>query len=148
MSSGHELARPEFEQRAAATEPGSIQFVGFAQREQLAAYYALAEGFVFPTHSDVWGLVVNEAMACGLPIISSGAAGCTTDLVEDQWNGRIVPPSDAGQLALAMGDLASHADLRAVMGRRSRERIQQYSPEACADGFAEAVVSCGARRYV
>ena len=68
--------------------------VGFAQREQLPAYYALADVFVFPTHTDPWGLVVNEAMACGLPVISSDAAGCAADLVESGWNGRVFPAGD------------------------------------------------------
>ena len=144
---GDGVARPELERRAAAIAPGSVQFAGFAQREQLARYYALAEAFIFPTHTDPWGLVVNEAMACGLPIVATSAAGCTADLVEDHWNGRVVPAGDASRLALAMEELALRADLRVLMARRSRERIQQYSPEACAAGFANAVVSCGVPRH-
>jgi glycosyltransferase involved in cell wall biosynthesis len=144
---GDGAARAELERCAATIAPGAIQFAGFAQREQLATYYAMAEAFVFPTHTDPWGLVVNEAMACGLPVIATSAAGCTADLVEDRWNGRVVPAGDANQLALAMQELADSADLRCVMGQRSRERIQQYSPEACAAGFADAVVSCGVPRY-
>ncbi len=143
---GAGAARPELERRAAAIAPGSIHFAGFAQREQLARYYALAETFVFPTHTDPWGLVVNEAMACGLPIISTSEAGCTADLVQDHWNGRVVPAGNANELALAMEELAACADLRVLMGRRSRERIQQYSPEACAAGFVDAAVSCGVPR--
>ena len=54
-------ARSALLQRAAAMRPGSIHLAGFAQRERLAAYYALADAFVFPTHTDRWGLVVNEA---------------------------------------------------------------------------------------
>ncbi len=74
--------------------PGAVCFPGFAQREDLAGLYALAEALVLPTHSDPWGLVVNEAMACGLPIIVSSVAGCAADLVEDGWNGYVVPPRD------------------------------------------------------
>lgn len=144
---GDGAARLELERRAAAISPGSVQFAGFAQREQLAAYYALAEAFVFPTHSDPWGLVVNEAMACGLPVITSNAAGCAADLVEDRWNGRVVPTGDIGQLGSAMDELACHPELRSLMGQRSRERIQSYSPEACAAGFARAALSCGVRPY-
>jgi 1,2-diacylglycerol 3-alpha-glucosyltransferase len=132
-------ARSALLQRAAAINPGSIHLVGFSQREQLAAYYALADVFVFPTHTDPWGLVVNEAMACGLPIISSAAAGCAADLVESGWNGRVFTAGDVGQLACAMNELASDAELRSLMGRRSRERIEQYSPEAWATGLAGAM---------
>ncbi len=144
---GDGTVRGELERQASALSPGSVQFAGFAHREQLAVYYALAEALVFPTHTDPWGLVVNEAMACGLPIICSSAAGCAADLVEDHWNGRVVPPEDAGQLASAMEDLSQQAELRALMSRRSRERIRKFSPELCADGIAEAVMSCGVSHH-
>jgi glycosyltransferase involved in cell wall biosynthesis len=111
----------------------------------LAAYYALADVFVFPTHTDPWGLVVNEAMACGLPVISSGAAGCAADLVESGWNGRVVSPGDVEQLAAAMAELAGDNELRSLMGQRSRERIELYSPEACAAGMASAMLSHAGR---
>jgi glycosyltransferase involved in cell wall biosynthesis len=137
---GNGPARSALLQCAAAINPGSIQLVGFAQREQLAAYYALADIFVFPTHTDPWGLVVNEAMACGLPVIASDSAGCAADLVENGWNGRVVTAGDVGQLAWAMNELASDAELRSRMGRRSRGRIEQYSPEAWAAGLARAVL--------
>jgi glycosyltransferase involved in cell wall biosynthesis len=133
-------ARSALLQLAAASNQGVVRFASFAQREQLAAYYALADVFVFPTHTDPWGLVVNEAMACGLPVISSSAAGCVADLVESGWNGCIFSAGDVGQLACALDDLARDAELRSLMGRRSRERIEQYSPEACAAGMARAVV--------
>jgi len=134
-------ARAELSRRAAGIAPGLVKLAGFAQREQLASYYALAETFVFPTHTDPWGLVVNEAAACGLPIIASDAAGCVPDLVEDRWNGRVVPAHDVAQLAIAMEELASNAEARAVMSQRSRDRIHQYSPQACAAGIADGVLS-------
>jgi glycosyltransferase involved in cell wall biosynthesis len=135
-------ARSALEKRAAAIHPGSIQLAGFAQREHLAAYYALADAFVFPTHTDPWGLVVNEAMACGLPVITSDAAGCAADLVEDGWNGCVVSAGNIVQLTSAMNNLARDAELRSLMGRRSQERIQQYSPEAWAAGMAGAALPC------
>jgi glycosyltransferase involved in cell wall biosynthesis len=133
-------ARSALEKRAAAISPGSVHLAGFAQRERLAAYYALAEVFVFPTHTDPWGLVLNEAMACGLPVITSDAAGCAADLVEDGWNGRIVSAGDVSQLTSAMDELGRDAELRSSMGRRSRERIAQYSPETWAAGMAATVL--------
>ena len=73
--------------------------------------------FVFPSHTDPWGLVVNEAMACGLPVIASDAAGCTADLVEDNWNGRVVRRGDVAQLASAMEELGRDPALRAQHGK-------------------------------
>jgi glycosyltransferase involved in cell wall biosynthesis len=137
-------SRAELVQRASAIKPGSVHFAGFVHREQLASYYGLAEVFVFATHTDPWGLVVNEAMASRLPIIISSAAGCAADLVKDHWNGRVVLPGDSEQLASAMGELARDGQLRSLMALRSSEKILQYSPKACAAGIATAVLSCGA----
>ncbi len=140
---GDGVARSELHERAAAITPGSVQFAGFMHREELASHYGLAEALVFPTHTDTWGLVVNEAMASGLPVISTNVAGCAADLVEDGWNGRIIPAADIGALASAMGQLVHGVELRALMGQRSRERIRGYSPEACAVGIARAVFASG-----
>jgi glycosyltransferase involved in cell wall biosynthesis len=140
---GDGAARSELMERAKQIRPGAIQFPGFVQREGLANLYALADALIFPTHSDTWGFVVNEAMACGLPLVVANVAGCVPDLVEEDWNGKIVAVKDAGKLASAMEFLALREDLRWEMGKRSMERIVGYSPEACAAGIAEAVVRCG-----
>ncbi len=144
---GDGSAQPELRKRAARVESGSIQILGFLQREQLAVCYRLAETFVFPTHSDPWGLVVNEAMACGLPIICSNAAGCAADLVADQENGRVVFSGDVDQLSSAMDDLARDHQLRISMGQASLKKIQKYSPGACAAGIAQAALSFAQVRH-
>jgi glycosyltransferase involved in cell wall biosynthesis len=135
-------ARSELERQVAAMQGGVVQVAGFAQREQLAIYYALAELFVFPTHTDPWGLVTNEAMACGLPVVSSRVAGCAADLVEDHYNGRVVDARDVHQLASVLSELARDHERRLRMGQRSRERIDRQSPQACAAGMAAAALHC------
>jgi glycosyltransferase involved in cell wall biosynthesis len=127
--------------RASKITPEIIQFLGFVHREQLPELYALADGFVFPTHSDPWGLVVNEAMACSLPIIVTSVAGCALDLVQDGWNGFVVPPRDPSRLAAAMAQLAGDSGLRAEMGANSRKRSEAYSPAAWAEGMVTAVIN-------
>jgi glycosyltransferase involved in cell wall biosynthesis len=129
----------DLRRRAAAVPGGTICFGGFAQREQLAIFYALADILVFPTHSDPWGLVVNEAMACGLPVICSRFAGCSADLVRDGQNGCIVAPGNLDELAAAMKRLAMDPELRGRMGGESRRRIAEFSPAAWAQGVARAV---------
>jgi glycosyltransferase involved in cell wall biosynthesis len=126
-------------ERATLISPGCVRFCGFVRREQLAELYALADALVFPTHSDPWGLVVNEAMACGLPVIATEVAGCVTDLVENGWNGLIVPAGKVRALMIAMRTLLSSPTSAAKMGARSFLRIQAYTPEACAEGLARAV---------
>ena len=141
---GDGVSRQELAQQAKRITPGTVCFPGFAQREDLAGLYALAETLVLPTHSDPWGLVVNEAMACGLPIIVSSVAGCSTDLVEDGWNGYVVPPRDAERLSVAINSLVRQPELKQRMSRHSSERIRKNSPEACADGLAAAAISAAA----
>jgi glycosyltransferase involved in cell wall biosynthesis len=138
---GDGAARSTLEQHAATISPGAIHFAGFVQREHLATYYALADMLVFPTHTDTWGLVVNEAMACGLPVISSSAAGCAADLIESGWNGRVADVGESGQLASAMEELARNAALRSLMSQRSTQRIAHYSPDAWAAGMAQVAFS-------
>jgi glycosyltransferase involved in cell wall biosynthesis len=137
--------RSELMERASEITPGTIEFPGFVQREGLAEFYALADVLIFPTHSDTWGLVVNEAMSCGLPVIATSIAGCVADLLQDGWNGFVVPPRDPSQLAAAMARLAGDSRLRVKMGSRSRERVEAYSPAAWAEGLVKVVGSVGAR---
>jgi 1,2-diacylglycerol 3-alpha-glucosyltransferase len=141
---GDGVCTAELAQRAKRISPGTVCFPGFAQREDLAALYGLAEALVLPTHSDPWGLVVNEAMACGLPIIVSSVAGCSADLVEDGWNGYVVPSLDVEKLSLAINSLVRQPELRQRMSTNSSERIRNYSPEACAEGLAAAAISADA----
>jgi glycosyltransferase involved in cell wall biosynthesis len=140
---GDGVAKEELMQQAKLISASAICFPGFAQREDLAGLYALAEALVLPTHSDPWGLVVNEAMACGLPIIASSVAGCSADLVEDGWNGYVVPPRDLEKLRVAMETVVRQPELRRQMSARSLKRIQNYSPEACAEGLAAAAAFTG-----
>jgi glycosyltransferase involved in cell wall biosynthesis len=133
--------RAELMERASQIVSGTIQFTGFVHREGLSDFYALADALIFPTHSDTWGLVVNEAMSCGAPVIVTSVAGCVADLVQDGWNGFVISPQDRTQLAAAMARLASDSELRTEMGSRSRSRIEAYSPEAWAAGLVHAVRS-------
>jgi glycosyltransferase involved in cell wall biosynthesis len=143
---GDGTAREALEREASSVAPGTIKFAGFAHREQLASYYALADALILPTYTDTWGLVVNEAMACGLPIILSRAAGCGADLVTEGENGRIVPPKDVEALVSAMNSFASRPDLCVIMGAHSRKRILDYSPQRWCAGIVRMMESVGESR--
>jgi glycosyltransferase involved in cell wall biosynthesis len=136
---GDGRSRADLERVAESIHPGIIRLPGFVQRDELASYYGLADCVVFPTHSDTWGMAVNEAMACGLPVICSQAAGCAADLIKE--NGRIVAPKNVFQLARAIDEIAADPALREEMSCESRKIIQRYSPELCAAGIAEAALS-------
>jgi glycosyltransferase involved in cell wall biosynthesis len=133
---GDGVSRGQMEEQARSISPGAIRLAGFAQREQLAAYYGLAEALILPTYTDPWGLVVNEAMACGLPVIVSRVAGCAADLVRDNWNGWLISPGDVPSLAAVLDRLGTQPDLRVKMGANSSQHIAQYSAEAWSAGIA------------
>lgn len=141
---GNGRAKPALTAQAAKLGSGIVRFTGFVQREELPHYYALAEACILPTYTDPWGLVVNEAMACGLPVIVTDAAGCARDLVKEKWNGLLVRSRQPDELAAALEMIANNPEMRCYMGQRSRERIMQYSPQSCAGGIAEAALAFGA----
>jgi glycosyltransferase involved in cell wall biosynthesis len=117
----------------------NVVFAGFRQKPELPALYAASDVFVFPTLGDPYGLVVDEAMACGLPVISTDAAGEIRDRVQPGVNGHIVPVEDAPAMAAAMSELASDAPLRARMGAESRRLIEGSTPQRWARDFETVV---------
>lgn len=136
----------EIAARIASEGIANVEMLGHLQREGLAAEYARADVFVFPSWSDPWGLVLNEAMAAGLPIVSTTVPGAVDDMVVDEDNGLLVAPRDADGLAKALIRLSENADERVAMGLRSLQRIEAFSPAACAAGLAEAArVAAGNR---
>ena len=136
---GDGSCRAELQKQASALTEGTIKFPGFAQRDQLPAYYALAEMLVLPTYTDTWGLVVNEAMACGLPVIVSRVAGCVSDLIQENQTGLVIEPKDVSSLKSAMVHLATRPDLCANMGAHARQHITRFSPRAWSEAIADAV---------
>lgn len=117
-----------------------VQLPGFKQYEELPAYYGLARVFVHPSTTEQWGLVVNEAMASGLPVLVSNRCGCAQDLVRDGMNGFTFDPHDVEQMAALLLRMAAMppVDL-AAMGRESRAIVAGWSPERFAQGLAQAV---------
>ena len=127
---------------ADAIAPGSgITFPGYRQINEITAYYGLAGAFVHPAKVEPWGLVVNEAMAAGLPVLVSRSAGAAEDLVSDGVNGFRFDPGDPVAIAIAMLRVsASDAD-REEMGRQSVARIALWTPERFAEGLWRAVAA-------
>lgn len=127
--------------RVAAAAMPPVRSLGHLDRDQLARAYAEADVFVFPSVSDPWGLVLNEAMASRLPVIATSAPGAVDDLVSDGENGVVVPPFDPGALADAMIGLASDPARRLEMGERSSSKIRDFEPQTWAEGMREAVLT-------
>jgi len=116
----------------------AVHLPGFKQYEELPIYYGLAGAFVHASTREQWGLVVNEAMAAGLPVIVSERCGCAPDLVEEGRNGFTFDPYDPAALAELMERVA-HGDVdREEMGAASQEIIGDWGPERFATGLRQA----------
>ena len=105
----------------------NIHFVGFMKKEKLSDVYRAADLFVLPTREDIWGLVINEAMAYALPVITTDKCVAGLELVEEGTCGWIVPVEDIDSLAEKMDALLSGS--MEVMGAAALERIRSYTIE-------------------
>jgi glycosyltransferase involved in cell wall biosynthesis len=114
---------------------------GFIQKEELPRFYAISDVFVLPSISDAWGLVVEEAMVSGLPVLVSNRCGCYPDVVRDGINGFSFDPFNEDELFRYMKDIALGELELKEMGRASLEIIKDYTPEKSADVFWQAVES-------
>ena len=134
-------------QRRASLSPfgAAIHFAGHKGFQELPMYYAFARCFILPSTREPWGLVVNEAMAAGLPVIVSSRCGCAEDLVDPARNGFVFNPSTAGELAQCLRQMEDLTPSElAQMGASSLDIIGHYSPRAFGNEvalIAEAGVS-------
>lgn len=136
---GDGLEEARLRERCRRERLRNIVFAGFRQKPELPHYYAASDVFVFPTLGDPYGLVVDEAMACSLPVISTSAAGEIQDRIEEGVNGYIVPPGNSTALCERMERLARNAELRLNMGKASAQKISGHTPEQWAKDFERAV---------
>ena len=119
-----------------------VTFAGFLNQGEIPEAYAAADALVLPSDSgETWGLVVNEAMACGLPAIVSDQVGSGPDLVDHGRTGLVFPLDQVSALAACMAQMASAPAKSLAMGAAARERVcQKYTVERAAAAVAQG---CG-----
>ena len=103
-----------------------VSFLGHKDPTDLPGVFAQADIFVLPSRHDGWGVVINEALAAGLPIVASNAVGAARDLVVDGENGFVVERGSVEELADALTRLGNSAEMRASFSRASSERAAQW----------------------
>jgi 1,2-diacylglycerol 3-alpha-glucosyltransferase len=119
-----------------------VTWAGPQPLEKLPAYYGLARGLVLPSLVEPWGLVVNEAMACGLPVLVSSRCGCVPDLVQPGVTGYTFDPLCVDDIARCMNGFAAlDPDTRAMLGSNAVHAISQYTPEIWAENLAASIES-------
>jgi glycosyltransferase involved in cell wall biosynthesis len=106
-----------------------VRFAGFVPQQEKALYYLLCDLFILPSITlkvpEEWGLVVNEAMSVGKPVIVTDSVGCAYELVKNNVNGLIVPEKDIEALSSAAIRLLSDDEARARMGKESKRTIDE-----------------------
>jgi glycosyltransferase involved in cell wall biosynthesis len=134
----------------AADRIEGVRFFPACAPEEACDYYALASAAVLPSYfGETWGLVVNEAMACGLPVLVSNQCGCAQSLVRQGLNGYTFSPSDSSELATFLARISAlNDDQLRRMGDHSREIVAGWSLERFAQEAMAAVSCCfqGTRR--
>ena len=115
----------------------SIVFVGYVKN--LVDYYLAADIFVLPTLQDVWGFVINEAMVCGCPIVTTYNAGASRDLVRQGTNGYVVETMNVGQLYQTLKRIMTDDRLRQDMKEASRNIIRGFSFKNSVEGYRAAI---------
>jgi glycosyltransferase involved in cell wall biosynthesis len=116
-----------------------VHLPGFLQQQELLPYFAHASCFIHASIQEQWGLVVNEAMAAGLPVLVSNRCGCYEDLIIEGVNGFGFDPENVQQLTDLMLKISSEKIDLQTMGNAALEHIQKFSPDYFAQGLIQAV---------
>jgi glycosyltransferase involved in cell wall biosynthesis len=127
--------------RAVSLTRSKAVFAGLANQSEIPDVLWASDMFVFPSEREPWGLVLNEAMAAGLPAIVSDQVGAAVDLCIDGVTGYTFPANDLEALKARVDRLADDASLRVRMGDAAREHIMGWTPEITVRGIEQAVLS-------
>jgi glycosyltransferase involved in cell wall biosynthesis len=117
----------------------NVFFEGHQPMNKIIEYYTIADVLVCPSSLEVWGLIINEAMACGLPIICSDKVGAGRDLVKHGINGYIFKANNVEDLKSYLDKILSNDELRGKMGHESLKIISNCRPEDYANNLLKAI---------
>lgn len=110
----------------------NVHFVDFMPPAELSEYYKTADIYVLPTREDIWGLVINEAMSYGLPVITTDKCLAGLELIENGKNGYIIHSESVDELSNRLNELIENPELRILMAKNNKEKIHQYTLEEMA----------------
>ena len=136
---GREAELPEMLSALPAAVRTRIDYAGFQPPEELPRFFAQAQVFILPSRYDGWGVVVNQALGAGLPILCSDQVGAGLDLVTPEVNGLHFPAGDVSALASAMRRCLDEPGLLTAWSAASRERSKAWTPDAGAAKWITAL---------
>lgn len=111
----------------------NIHFLNFMPKDELSDYYKAADLFILPTREDIWGLVINEAMAYGLPIITTDKCVAGKELVKNDFNGYIIKANSYKDIPIKINSILSNDELMKKMSTNSLKLISNYTIEEMAN---------------
>ena len=133
--------RAQLEAQAQNLRLEDVRFAGFRNQSELPRFFQLADVFVLPSRHEPWGLIVNEAMASGCPVIVSTDVGCHADLITDGIEGCVFPVGDIPALTQALHQVFSSPQTPAIMGEAARRRISTWTYEEDVQGLRRALAT-------
>ena len=136
---GREAELPQMLQNLPETIQEKIEYAGFQAPENLPYFFRQADLFVLPSRYDGWGVVVNQAVGAGLPIICSDAVGAARDLVEPEQNGLIFPAGDVDALTEALANFLQNPQAIERASIASQKKAENWSPEVGAQKWVDAL---------
>lgn len=131
--------RKRLEEHCTGAGLSRVRFAGFRNQSELPGFFAMAQVFVLPSRAEPWGLIVNEAMACGCPAIVSSDVGCHPDLITDGIDGFVYPVGDVGALAAALYRVFAQPEQTRAIGAAAADRVARCSFDADVRGLRAAL---------
>ena len=136
---GREAELPALLAQLPAAARERVVYAGFQPPEELPRFFAQADVFVLPSRYDGWGVVVNQALGAGLPVVCSDMVGAGHDLVDENVNGLKFRAGDPDALAEKMERFVREPEIIAKWGAASREKAHEWTPEAGAAKWVAAL---------
>ena len=131
----------EYREQIRKLDLKNVYLVGFVGKEKVFQYYHASDLFVLPTREDIWGLVINEAMASGLPVIGTDRCVAAMELIENDINGYVTAVGDVPALAEAMTKILTNEAVSAQMSQRNRAKISTYTLENIVENHRRVIDS-------
>ena len=129
----------EYTQLMQSLKLNNIKFIGFKNKEELRKYYLACDLFILPTREDIWGLVINEAMSYGLPVITTDKCVAGLELIKNNENGFIVPVDNEIELFKKINYILSDDNVARIMSNNNINKIKPYTIQNIAYSHIESI---------
>lgn len=135
----------EQELKQLASANAHIHFIDFQNQSLMPAIYRIGDIFILPSQGpdETWGLAINEAMACGLPVIASDKCGGAVDLIENGKNGYIFESQNTNQLATILDGMLKKTHVVKAMAEESSRKIESFTFDIIAQKIEQVVLAFG-----